>query len=258
MAAAGSNLAGSIFGQDGVVRRALRTIRSHLWVMMIGVILLIGLPVGSLNWAASHLTAAVFPGRGLRSALGSLAISTLQSAIQSAAGAWYTAWVTLLLEQDAKSGGKADPAEAFTQVVRRAWPLVGVAVLMLIGVMLGTILLVFPALFAMTVWAVATPALVSENLSPTKALARSVELTRGSRGTIFELAMLFLLVVLGLQTLAAKLVTHGEPLKVALATPVMRFVLQPLLQSLEFLFLSAGVASIYVELVRLKSGQSQE
>lgn len=63
-------------------------------------------------------------------------------------------------------------------------------------VMLGFILFIVPGLILLTMWFVATPACVVEQLGPFKSMGRSAALTGGHRWKIFGL-MLLLFVING-------------------------------------------------------------
>jgi hypothetical protein len=69
----------------------------------------------------------------------------------------------------------------------RFFPVIGTALLMGILVMLGAILLFFPAFIVMAMLFVSVPVCVVERLGPVKSLGRSSELTKGHRWKIFGL-----------------------------------------------------------------------
>ena len=75
----------------------------------------------------------------------------------------------------------------------RFFPIIGLAICMSIGIMIGLVLLVVPGIILAVMWFVATPACVVEQLGPMSAMGRSSELTKGHRWKIF--GMLLLVVV---------------------------------------------------------------
>ena len=78
--------------------------------------------------------------------------------------------------------------------------------------------------------------------------------TRGCRWAIFGLMVLWFVLNAVVNVTTAELATGGLPLRTAMASPVFRLALLPLLTALETAVLAAGAASIYVELVILKEG----
>jgi Membrane domain of glycerophosphoryl diester phosphodiesterase len=101
----------------------------------------------------------------------------------------------------------------------RFFPIIGLAICMSIGIMIGFLLLVVPGIILAVMWFVATPACVVEQLGPMSAMGRSSELTKGHRWKIF--GMLLLVVVgAGIVTviIGALLGLTGSPVLVVLGT----------------------------------------
>ena len=80
-------------------------------------------------------------------------------------------------------GQSVQMAESLRQGLARFLPIVGIAILYTLGLMVGMILLIFPAFMLMTRWAVAVPACVVEGLGPTASLKR-VSLARDYPSTM--------------------------------------------------------------------------
>jgi hypothetical protein len=81
--------------------------------------------------------------------------------------------------------------------LRRFFPILGLTILSMLGVLGAAILLFFPALIPLTMWFVATPACVVERLGPVRSLGRSRWLTKGHRWKILGL-ILSQFIVLGI------------------------------------------------------------
>jgi hypothetical protein len=77
---------------------------------------------------------------------------------------------------------------------RRFFPIIGLAISMTIFIALAAILLVFPAMILFTMWFVATPVCVVEQLGPSNSMRRSTQLTKGHRWKIFGLALLLFVI----------------------------------------------------------------
>jgi len=76
----------------------------------------------------------------------------------------------------------------------RFFPIVGLAICMSIGIMIGAVFLIVPGIILAVMWFVATPACVVEQLGPLSSMGRSSELTKGHRWKIFGM---WLLVIIG-------------------------------------------------------------
>jgi hypothetical protein len=78
--------------------------------------------------------------------------------------------------------------------LRRSFPVLGVAICVLILAALGAVALFFPALMVITMVFVAVPACVVERLGPIKSMERSARLTKGHRWKVFGLWIATLIV----------------------------------------------------------------
>jgi len=94
---------------------------------------------------------------------------------------------------DDMRGRKAELLKSIRAALARALPVIGLAIFMAFGIVVGVLFLVIPALFLLTIWYVATPACVVERLSIGESVDRSIQLTRGHRFKIF--AMLAVLLI---------------------------------------------------------------
>lgn len=83
--------------------------------------------------------------------------------------------------------------QAYARVRRKVWRLIGVLLLISLMVGAGTILLIVPGILALLATSLAVPALVLEDCSPTAAIGRSMDLTKGQWGRIFLIFALFIL-----------------------------------------------------------------
>lgn len=76
----------------------------------------------------------------------------------------------------------------------RMLPVIGLTILWWLGVALGWLLFLIPALILMSMWAVALPALVAERCGVFEAFGRSRALTRGLRLSVFGVLFITLLI----------------------------------------------------------------
>ena len=96
--------------------------------------------------------------------------------------------------------------EAFAAVGASAFRVLGTSFVLSIGILLGTIVLVIPGLWLATLWIVAVPAAIVENLPPLAAARRSAALTKGNRWPALALVVLSLLVGVAFALLIAFLI----------------------------------------------------
>lgn len=127
-------------------------------------------------------------------------------------------------------------------------PVIGIAVLVSLGMMLGLILLIIPGIILWIRWSVAVPVLVQERLGVLGSMARSRDLTKGSRWALFGFWIILFIAAIAIQLALGKMVmvfgiTAGIVLG-ALVTAIVSMVT------------SIAPAVTYVELRQVKEGAS--
>ncbi|WP_027133275.1 glycerophosphoryl diester phosphodiesterase membrane domain-containing protein [Geminicoccus roseus] len=103
-------------------------------------------------------------------------------------------------------GGQIGFGEAFHALGPSAFRVFGTSFLISIGVLIGMVLFVVPGLWLATLWIVAVPAAIVEELSPLSAARRSSQLTRGNRWPALVLVILSVVVGVGLGLAIALLI----------------------------------------------------
>jgi hypothetical protein len=111
-------------------------------------------------------------------------------------------------------GREVSLTESLQVGLRRFFPIIGLAFLVSLLAMLAAIALLFPAFILFTMWFVATPVCVVEQLGPWSSMRRSRELTKGHRWKIFGLFVLMIIIsaVAGGTIQAAFTAMGGTPL----------------------------------------------
>jgi hypothetical protein len=152
-------------------------------------------------------------------------------------------------------GRRAGLAERLAAGLRAFLPLTRLSILTLGGVMLGAVALVIPGIMLATAWSVASPALVVGHAGVLGALSRSARLTKGKRGAIFALLVLFVIVVVTLTAAARHLasLTIIPPGAKYIPIPIIIFVLTKI-SIFASLTSAVGVASLYEELLSTREG----
>jgi hypothetical protein len=132
-------------------------------------------------------------------------------------------------------------------------PLIGECLLFGIGVAIGLFLLVVPACFLLTIWAVIAPAIVIEGKGVRAAFGRSRDLVRGFRWPVFGVVVVALLITaltsVILDGVAAAIV--GGPLLRPNGV-ILRIVLDALDSTLTVPVFGLVAAVLYYRLIELK------
>jgi hypothetical protein len=132
-------------------------------------------------------------------------------------------------------------------------PVLGLSILYGLAVGFGLLALIVPGLIMMTVWAVASPALVVERTGVFDAFSRSRNLTRDHRWSIFGLLVIygiaFFLIMMLAVAIAGVFAGEGDRRYVILGVVIMMVG-----QTLGSMVGAAGAAAIYIELRQIKEG----
>lgn len=149
------------------------------------------------------------------------------------------------------NGRRASFKECFNAAAALLLPLLGIGILSAFGMVVGLILFIVPGIILACMWAVTAAARVVEGPGVQRAFGRSVALTKGHRGSIFLLFLVFI-VLLGLAYGAIYLVFgFGGPF-------LLEVVITPLVSAGASVVGAAGSAVLYLELRRLKEGVGPE
>lgn len=143
-------------------------------------------------------------------------------------------------------GGKPlSLGHCMTTALKKLLPLIGMGIVMGLGIGFGLLLLIVPGVILYLMWIVATPVMMSEDRGIIDSLKRSAELTSGSKGMIFILLVVFVIItsVFGLLVGFFGSLSTLFLVVVTLAINTINGALQ-----------AAGVASIYVDLRTAKEG----
>jgi len=149
---------------------------------------------------------------------------------------------------------RATLGQCLSSVLKSAGTLVVIAFLSLLGVFLGIMLLVVPGIILALMWFVIVPVCMVENTSVTQTFGRSRALTKGHRGKIFLLILMYFAlafaIVFTTRPLLGVSMMMPKPGELNVAYVVVGWAEQVILAALT----AAGVASIYYELRLVKEG----
>ena len=147
-------------------------------------------------------------------------------------------------------GEKPTFADCFGMALILFFPLLGLSLLATLGIVVGLVLLIVPGILLVLRWAVVVPVLVQERRGVLDSMARSRDLTKGSRWALLGL-WLITIVVSALASLVINRIAIPFNVTLGLATEAsVRTAL---------LVLSTVVSAVsYVELRRVKEGASVE
>lgn len=85
----------------------------------------------------------------------------------------------------------ASVSDSFSRVRGEIWGVIGLSMLMGLGIGVGVIALVVPGILLAMMWSLAVPVKILENKGITDSMSRSSDLTKGDRGRIFVIWLLF-------------------------------------------------------------------
>ena len=167
------------------------------------------------------------------------------------------------------NGRRVVLADSLKVGLRNCLPLIGLAILLGLGVMLGFVLLFVPGVILLVMWAVAVPAKVVEKIGVMRALSRSGDLTRGHRWPIFGLFLIYAVVAWILEMIimaafAPLALSKGLPTSGATTADFMhsinliQLVATPIVATITTLVSTAGGAVLYSELRGSREGSGPE
>ena len=152
------------------------------------------------------------------------------------------------------NGNRATFGECLSTGVKVFLPLIGLAILTMLGCYLGLILLVVPGIMLFMAWFVVVPVFVVERTGVFGAFGRSRQLTRGFRWPILGLALIYFVAAIAINFALAPLfsVNLFHP---GMATFAMPYLLaSAVVRIFVSVIAAAGVASVYYELRLAKEG----
>ncbi|HEX2559919.1 YciC family protein [Phenylobacterium sp.] len=166
---------------DGVVRRALQAAND---------------PVRLSICCGFGIVAGVLGGMGeiyaVREEFGAFG---LYLAVASLVGLVLTGFIATNMVA-IEEGRPGTPLDNLSLALSRIPALFGFSILTGLAIMVGLILLIVPGVMMSVAWAAGGAALVAERLSPTEAIRRSADLTRGSRWAIFGIYVIGVIVLM--------------------------------------------------------------
>jgi hypothetical protein len=157
--------------------------------------------------------------------MGALILTVIVSAASQAA--------TVVAVSQVHLDRSASIGDSFSKVKGEIAGVIGMSFLVGLGVGAGLIALIVPGILLALMWSLAIPVKVLENRGATDAMSRSSDLTKGDRGRIFVIWLLFIVMSIGLAfllqwpiELAAGVASRGALQRVAPGWQVASLVAQ--------------------------------
>ena len=159
----------------------------------------------------------------------------------------------------AAEGDRATLGECLSTGLRRALPLLGVAILSTLGIGFGFVLLIVPGVILYLMWSVVIPVAVVERHGVLGSFSRSAELTKGAKGTIFALMLIVWVIALAATMVSGAAMVaiygvQGLALAIQSGLPIAFVIVQGLIATAVAVFSSAIPTALYVELREWKEG----
>lgn len=234
------------FDQGRVVRRAIAVIRENWLVCGLAAIVFITLPRELYQWT---LNPGTISHAKLITGVSLIVFVPITSALSA-----YTQFFVFGLFKDPNLEPSVGMIAPFRPVASRAWPLACTAVVANLGMFAGFLLLVVPGVILGVAWIVAGPVVGQEGCGVRRALRRSADLTKGHRGPILGLVVIWFVVLTVTEVLAVKVASGGVKIPAATHVPIVAFLVLPAIATVFDFLASATVASIYVELLTINEG----
>lgn len=121
--------------------------------------------------------------------MGALFLTVIVSAASQAA--------TVIAVSQVHLDRPASVGESFSRVKGEIAGVIGMSMLVGLGVGFGFIALIVPGIILAMMWSLAVPVKILENKGATDAMTRSADLTKGDRGRIFVIWLLFVVLSFG-------------------------------------------------------------
>jgi hypothetical protein len=120
---------------------------------------------------------------------GAILLSMVASAASQAA--------TVIAVSNVHLDRPASLSDSFSRIKNQILGVIGLSLLVGIAVGMGLVLLIVPGIILVMMWSLAIPVKVLENKGVTDSMSRSSDLTRGNRGRIFVIWLLFIVLSIG-------------------------------------------------------------
>lgn len=121
--------------------------------------------------------------------MGALVLTVIVSAASQAA--------TVIAVSQVHLDRPASVSDSFSRVKGEIAGVIGMSMLIGLGVAAGFVALIVPGIILAMMWSLAVPVKILENKGATDAMTRSADLTKGDRGRIFVIWLLFVVLSFG-------------------------------------------------------------
>jgi hypothetical protein len=247
------------FDMGRVVQRTFGSIGRNAVTFLVLALALYGAPGFLLQVVSAKLNPAfggTFQAADPGAALGFAGLLLLTGIVSWILTALLQAAVVHGVVADA-DGRKASLDDCLGTGLRFVLPVAGVGLVTGLGVFFGFLFFIVPGLMLWMAWSVAVPAAVAERTGVFGAIARSGELTRGHRWSIFGLAFVAFVVLMVVSAVFAAItfgtLAFGGDIT-AQMTSVPRLLANTASGTIMSIVTAAGIASVYIELRTIKEG----
>jgi len=156
------------------------------------------------------------------------------------------------------NGGKASFGECLSTAISNILPLLAIVLIETIAILLGFVVLIVPGVILMLMLCVPVQVRVTEHKGIMESLSRSAELTKGYKGQIFGLLVIYFVVIIVIELLIRPLTGVAMIARAGEATTIPYVGVAMLVQIVFSLLNAVGTTSIYYELRLVKEGVGPE
>jgi hypothetical protein len=237
-----------------VMQRGFAAIGSNAAAFFLAAIMLVGLPTVVMNYLMLGQVEAVAANPGDPAFWSTYAALILVSILTTYLLQAAVVRSTIL----DLSGRPIDFGSSLAAALMLLLPIIGLAIVSGIAIGLGFLLLVVPGVILYLMWSVAVPVLVEERRGVFGSLSRSAELTKGSKGRILGLIVIYSIFSSMISAVVSLFSGAGMTGTGEIASPLLFAVLAGVTGVVNGVVMAAMLASLYVELRTVKEGASTD
>jgi hypothetical protein len=253
----------SRFDYGRVISRTMSAIGADLGVYALLTVILLGIPSAVIGGAAYGLYAGGYFTPSAMQGPGAMILLTLPVLYVIVLAAFFGLQAAVIHGTIAHLNGRRPTlGECLASAWRHWFIMLLIGIVTGLGEMAGLLLFIVPGVLMMLAWSVAIPVRIAERKGVFASISRSADLTRGRRGSLLGLYVIYIIAndiiqqiiqsIVGVVTNSAMPAAGADPFAVLWPTMgaslFMTFILS--------MFSAAGIASVYFELRSIREGVS--
>lgn len=254
------------FDMGRVINRTFGAIKNNFLNFFLASMIIMGIPTILINlWPVFIGSEGILDGDTINSSyMAGIMIAGILSLLIVIIGGVILQGVLIFGAIEDFNHRKASFGECMAIAMKYFFPLLGLGILIIIGIMFGYLLLIVPGVILTLGWSIAAPVLIVEKKGITESISRSWELTNGYKGWIFLLMIIYIVISAVIGGIFGVLIgVAGDPTMILLEGGSPTFfainaVFSGISQAITTMISATGVAAIYYEIRQIKEGIGAE